>query len=49
MYLKERIKQIIKNYLSYEKLMDKVKIEHISATYPDEAKTNNELIKKVMN
>lgn len=47
--VKERIKQIIKNYLSYEKLMDKVKIEHISATYPDEAKTNNELIKKVMN
>ncbi|MBU1061613.1 MAG: HAMP domain-containing histidine kinase, partial [Candidatus Omnitrophica bacterium] len=44
----KRIEQILESYLSYERLIGKVRLRFDHVTYPDEAGSDEELVKKAM-
>ena len=43
-----RLKQAVDDYLAREKVADKIELKFSCATYPDDAQTGDELIKKVL-
>ena len=45
--VKIRLKHILDNYITQQKLIENVKLRFGCATYPDEAKSSKELIKKI--